>query len=327
MAPISGNRTALVSAPVTGVSSVVAAAGLVKEYGAFRAVDGIDFAIRPGECFGFLGPNGAGKTTTMRMIQCVSPRTGGDLAVLGMDPRTHARAIKARLGVVPQEDNLDPDLSVLKNLLVYARYFDLPAAIARPRALEVLELFQLLDRRDARPDTLSGGLKRRLVIARALINQPDLLILDEPTTGLDPQARRLVWQKLRQLRAGGVTMILTTHYMEEAKELCDRLVVMDRGRIAGEGTPETLVADIAGNAVLQVRTTPEAAPAVAARFRAPGIDPELSGDTVYFYSRDEHALRAIVTALEGTPAAETTLRSATLEDVFLRLTGHGLEED
>jgi len=303
--------------------SVVTARDLVKEYGPFRAVDGIEFDIEAGECFGFLGPNGAGKTTTMRMVQCVSPVTSGTLTVLGMDARRHARQIKARLGVVPQENNLDPDLKVRQNLLVYARYFDLPRKVAEQRADEALELFQLLDRGDSGVEPLSGGMKRRLVIARALINQPDLLILDKPTTGLDPQARRLVWQKLRQLRSRGVTMILTTHYMEEAAELCERLVVMDRGKIVGRGAPGELVASVVGKTVLQVRA--QDASALPSRFGGPGITSESVEDMVYFYSGDEEELKRVAASIDG-GASEITIRGATLEDVFLRLTGHNLQE-
>jgi len=305
-------------------SPIVTARNLVKVFGAFRAVDGIEFEIQRGECFGFLGPNGAGKTTTMRMVQCVSPITSGTLSVLGMDTRTEARRIKARLGVLPQENNLDPDLKVRQNLLVYARYFDLPRRLAEARADEALELFQLLDRSESSVEVLSGGMKRRLVIARALINQPDLLILDEPTTGLDPQARRLVWQKLRQLRSRGVTMILTTHYMEEAAELCDRLVVMDRGRIAGRGAPGDLVSSVVGRTVLQVRTEQDRVAEIL-RFAAPAIATETVEDVVYLYSADDDLLRRIASSTDGL-ALETTIRAATLEDVFLRLTGHSLRE-
>ncbi|MBI4499190.1 MAG: ABC transporter ATP-binding protein [Chloroflexi bacterium] len=306
-------------------AGVVVAQGLVKTYGTFRAVDGIAFAIEHGECFGFLGPNGAGKTSTMRMIQCVSPVSAGSLTVLGSDVRTHARQIKARLGVVPQDNNLDPDLSVRKNLLTYARYFELPGAVARQRVEEALDLFQLLDRQHSRIDDLSGGMKRRLVIARALLNQPDLLILDEPTTGLDPQARRLVWQKLRALRARGMTMILTTHYMEEAAELCDRLVIMDRGRIVAQGTPQALVAAAVGRSVLQLRADAAGAAAVARRLAGEGVACERVEDMVYCYSQDDDLLRRVAAALDG-QVAERTIRLATLEDVFLRLTGHALQE-
>ncbi|MDZ4278390.1 MAG: ABC transporter ATP-binding protein, partial [Dehalococcoidia bacterium] len=208
------------------MSEIIRARSLTKRFGDLVAVDGIDFAVREGECFGLLGPNGAGKTSTIRMITCVSPVTAGELLVDGMDVRNDGRRIKGILGVVPQEENLDPDLTVWQNLAVFARYFDIPIPVARERAQEVLELFQLMERKNEIVDNLSGGMKRRLIIARALINQPKILILDEPTTGLDPQARHLVWQKLRLLRSQGITMLLTTHYMEEAAHLCDRLVVM-----------------------------------------------------------------------------------------------------
>ena len=218
--------------------------GLTKHYGDFVAVDGIDFEVVRGECFGFLGPNGAGKTTTIRMICCVSPVTGGVLNVLGMPAGVEARAIKARLGVVPQDDNLDTDLTVIENLLAYARYFDIRRDEALRRADEVLETMALTDKRGEKIDNLSGGLKRRLVVARALISRPELLILDEPTTGLDPQARQLFWQRLRHLKRQGMTMLLTTHYMEEAAQLCDRVLIMDQSRIIARGTPAELIASM-----------------------------------------------------------------------------------
>src|SRR4051812_49811844 len=214
---------------------MVEARALTKRFGAFVAVDGIDFAIHPGEAFGFLGPNGAGKTSTMRMIGCVSPRTEGELDVLGLDPIHDGPSIRARLGVVPQEDNLDTELTVWDNLMIYGRYFDLPRGEIRRRAEELLEFVQLTDRRDSRVDPLSGGMKRRLTIARALINQPEVLLLAEPTTGLDPQARHMLWERLYRLKQQGTTLVLTTHYMDEAEQLCDRLVIMDGGKIVAEG--------------------------------------------------------------------------------------------
>ncbi|BDG59094.1 ABC transporter ATP-binding protein [Caldinitratiruptor microaerophilus] len=232
-------------------SHAVRARGLVKRYGATLAVAGIDLAIRTGECYGFLGPNGAGKSTTMRMIYGRTPITAGELTVLGLDARSQMRRIKARIGVVPQEDNLDPDFTVLENLVIYGRYFGLSAAVARNRALELLEFVALAGRANQRVDQLSGGMKRRLVIARALIARPELVILDEPTTGLDPQARHLLWDKLRELRAQGVTLLLTTHYMEEATQLCDRVAIIDHGRILAEGRPEDLVAAHPGAANLE----------------------------------------------------------------------------
>jgi lipooligosaccharide transport system ATP-binding protein len=221
--------------------AIVVARGLTKRYGDFEAVKGIDFDVRRQECFGFLGPNGAGKTTTMRMIHCASPVTAGQLTVAGLDVMRCPRQVKALLGVVSQNDNLDPDLTVRQNLVVYARYFDIPRRTALRRADELLALFQLADRAEAQVSDLSGGMKRRLVIARGLLNEPQVLMLDEPTTGLDPQARRLVWQKVSYLKERGTTLLLTTHYMEEATQLCDRLVIMDRGRILAEGSPAALV--------------------------------------------------------------------------------------
>ncbi|MBI1910034.1 MAG: ABC transporter ATP-binding protein [Deltaproteobacteria bacterium] len=221
--------------------SIISARQIVKNFGGLAAVDRVDFEIRSGVCFGFLGPNGAGKTTLMRMIDAASPRSGGDLLVFGEDPEKKAREIKKRIGVVPQEDSLDPDLTVIQNLLMYGRYFDLSSRLSQKRAGELLQFFQLEEKRKAPIDKLSGGMKRRLLIARALINEPELLILDEPTTGLDPQARHAIWDKLRELKGQGVTLILTTHYMEEASELCDRLVIMDHGKIIQEGSPSALI--------------------------------------------------------------------------------------
>src|SRR5688572_8182252 len=229
--------------PMTTSESLVHARGLTKRYAnGFTAVDGVDFDVRPGKAFGFLGPNGAGKTSTMRMIACSSPVTEGTLSVIGMDPRTQAREIKSKLGVVPQTDNLDAELTVRENLEMYARYFDITREVARQRTDELLEFVQLAERAEDQVDPLSGGMKRRLTIARALINEPDLIILDEPTTGLDPQARHLLWERLYRLKQRGATLIITTHYMDEAEQLCDRLVVMDKARIVAEGSPRDLIA-------------------------------------------------------------------------------------
>src|SRR3972149_3526481 len=235
------------------MSEIIRARDIVKRYGTFTAVDGISFSVQAGECFGFLGPNGAGKTTIIRMINCVSPLTAGHLTVDGMDVRREPRRIKSILGVVPQDDNLDPDLTVRQNLRAYARYFDLPRAVAATRIDESLDLMQLTEKQNDRSDSLSGGLKRRLTIARGLINAPTILVLDEPTTGLDPQARHLVWQKLRYLRSQGVTMLLTSHYMDEAAHLCDRIVVIHQGRIMAEGRPPELVERFAGREVVEVQ--------------------------------------------------------------------------
>ena len=301
---------------------MVQAQGLQKRYGSLTAVAGVDFTIQRGECFGLLGPNGAGKTSIMRMIACISPVTAGELRVAGLDVRHDGRRIKSLIGVVPQEENLDSDLTVLQNLLNYSRYFDLPARLARERALEALELFQLQDRADSRIDTLSGGMKRRLIIARALLHDPTLLVLDEPTTGLDPQARRLVWQKLHYLRAQGTTLILSTHYMEEAQHLCDRLVIMDRGSILAEGTPLELTRRHAGRQVLEIRPALERWEQVLARLRSLGAQPEEAGEAIYVYDQDGHNLEQELGSEEG----EVYARPANLEDVFLRLTGRGLRE-
>lgn len=300
----------------------VEAHGLTKHYGSFRAVDGITFAVNDGECFGMLGPNGAGKSTTIKMISCVSPLTAGDLRVAGYDVRTHAREIKRILGIVPQEDNLDPDLPVRKNLQVYARYYGLSKQEANDTIEESLALFQLLDKANAKVDDLSGGMKRRLVIARALVHSPRILVLDEPTTGLDPQARHLVWQKLRLLKARGVTMLLTTHYMDEAAHLCDRLVIMHRGKILTEGNPHALIAEHAGDRVLELRMTPEErAPLLAELGGIPGVAVEEVEDIVYIFGATD-AARRIAEAV-GDPT-RAFLRPGNLEDVFLRLTGRGL---
>ena len=234
-------------------NGVIEAAGLVKTFGQFVAVDGIDFVVAPGEAFGFLGPNGAGKTSTMRMIGCVSPPTAGDLNLFGLEPRRDGRAIRARLGVVPQMDQLDNELTVIENLIIYARYFDIGRREARSRAADLLDFVQLAERADAKVEPLSGGQKRRVSIARSLINDPEVLILDEPTTGLDPQARHVLWDRLYQLKEQGRTLVLTTHYMDEAEQLCDRLVVMDGGRIVAEGSPQSLIASYATREVLELR--------------------------------------------------------------------------
>jgi lipooligosaccharide transport system ATP-binding protein len=307
------------------MSEIICGRQLVKRFGALVAVNGIDFGVREGECFGFLGPNGAGKTSTIRMITCVSPPTAGELSVDGMDVRRDRRRIKAVLGVVPQDDNLDPDLSVGQNLAVYARYFDIPRREARRRTEEALDLFQLLERRDAVVQALSSGMRRRLLIARALINEPRILILDEPTTGLDPQARHLVWQKLRYLKGQGVTMLLTTHYMEEAAHLCDRLVIMHEGRILVEGTPADLVARHVGERVVELHLPAEERRRALQRLSdRDGLSLEDVEDVLYVFGLQEDRERVLA---EISPSGEGVLiRQATLEDVFLRLTGRGLRE-
>lgn len=305
------------------MSTVVFAENLVKRYRELSAVNGINFSVNPQECFGFLGPNGAGKTSTMRMIYGFSPVTSGRLMVLGKDVMKEMREIKTRLGVVPQEDNLDPDLKVLQNLIVYARYFDIPKSISWARAKESLELFQLWERREAAIRELSGGMKRRLMIARALINQPQLLVLDEPTTGLDPQARHLVWQKLRLLKSQGVTMLITTHYMEEAAQLCDRLVLMDKGKIIAEGTPAELIEKHVGRDVLELRLRDGAKTLVKEQLAQLSASSEEAGDTLYVYTDDGRRLHS---QLKLSSVDRVLLRTATLEDVFLKLAGHALQE-
>ncbi|MDP2937589.1 MAG: ABC transporter ATP-binding protein [Dehalococcoidia bacterium] len=301
--------------------SIIRARGLTKRFGDLVAVAGIDFDIQEGECFGFLGPNGAGKTSTIRMIYGASPVTAGEVWVNGKDVRRCPREIKAAVGVVPQENNLDPDLSVIQNLLVYARYFSIPGAIARDRAREVLELLQLWDRRDSHTESLSSGMKRRLVIARGLINQPKVLILDEPTTGLDPQARHMVWQKLRQLKAQGVTLILTTHYMEEASHLCDRLAILDKGSVLVTGTPSEVISQYVGEEVLELAPRPEGREAIVSWLEQHGLETELVEDMIYVFGRDSSGLPQPPGVFD-----KVVRRRATLEDVFLRLTGRALRE-
>ncbi len=303
-------------------SALIEARGLVKHFGDFVAVDGVSFDIRPGECFGVLGPNGAGKTTTIRMITATSPITSGALSVAGLDVAQSPRDVKAVLGVVPQNDNLDPDLLVRQNLEVYARYFGLGREQVRQRIDEALALFQLDDRAKSNVDDLSGGMQRRLTIARALVNNPQVLILDEPTTGLDPQARHLVWQQLRLLKSRGVTMLLTTHYMEEATHLCDRLVIMHRGKILIEGRPHDLIAEVAGPQVLELRLPPQERDAVLAEFpQNDGVSVEHVEDLTYVFGGG--AAAAMVAERTGDPH-RAHLRPGNMEDVFLLLTGRGL---
>nr|WP_281412265.1 ABC transporter ATP-binding protein [Miltoncostaea marina] len=285
----------------------------------------MDLDVRHGECFGFLGPNGAGKTTTMRMLACLAPRDAGELRVLGLDPAREPRALKALLGVVAQDTTLDLELSVRRNLLVYARYFDIPRAEAARRADELLALMSLSDRAGDAVERLSGGMRRRLQIARALINRPRMVLLDEPTTGLDPQARHSVWERLRLLRAAGATLVLTTHYMDEAAQLCDRLVIMDHGRIVRAGTPAELVAAEVGREVLELRVAPPEAPAVLERLGDGMRGHELDGDLLLVFGDDAEDL---VGRLRGHDASVTlqAVRPAGLEDVFLRITGRRLRD-
>jgi lipooligosaccharide transport system ATP-binding protein len=308
------------------VTPLVEARTLTKRFEGFVAVDGIDFSIAPGESFGFLGPNGAGKTSTMRMVGCVSPRSGGELRVLGMDPAVDGPRIRARLGVVPQEDNLDTELTVWDNLMIYGRYFDLPRNVIRERAAELLDFVQLTDRRESKVDPLSGGMKRRLTIARALINQPEVLLLDEPTTGLDPQARHLLWERLYQLKRAGVTLVLTTHYMDEAEQLCDRLVIMDAAHIVAEGSPRELIERYVTREVVEVRVDLSTDTAAAAKKLAPlGERTEPLADRVLVYTHDGDATANAVSN-DGFGAASVLVRRASLEDVFLILTGRSLED-
>jgi lipooligosaccharide transport system ATP-binding protein len=302
---------------------MVEAHGLVKRFGDFVAVDGVDFSISPGESFGFLGPNGAGKTSTMRMISCISPITAGSLRVLGMDPSSDGPRIRSRMGLVPQEDSLDLELTVLDNLMIYGRYFDMPKKVIRERAEQLLEFAQLTDRANDRVDPLSGGMKRRLTIARALISDPDLLILDEPTTGLDPQARHLLWDRLYRLKQDGVTLIITTHYMDEAEQLCDRLVVMDKGRFAAEGTPRQLIDAFSTKEVVELRFAPGEHEAIAPGLAALAERQEVLPDRILLYTDDGDAALAEVARM-GHVARSTLVRRSTLEDVFLRLTGRSL---
>jgi len=302
---------------------LVLARNLRKTFASFTAVDGIDFDVRAGEAFGFLGPNGAGKTSTMKMIACASPVTAGDLRVFGMDPRTEASAIKARLGVVPQADNLDLELTVRENLLMYARYFDIPSRTARQRAEELLAFVQLTERGDSQVEPLSGGMKRRLTIARALVNEPDLILLDEPTTGLDPQARHLIWERLYRLKKDGATLLLTTHYMDEAEQLCDRLIVMDKGRIVAEGSPRDLIDRYVTREVLELRLSDEASQSLTERLGALAKHVEILPERLQLHADDGEQVLEQIHAL-GVPVERALVRRATLEDVFLRLTGRTL---
>jgi lipooligosaccharide transport system ATP-binding protein len=305
---------------------LIHARGLTKRFGDFTAVDGIDFELRRGEAFGFLGPNGAGKSSTMRMIGCVSPPSGGELTILGLDPVTDGPAIRAKLGVVPQEDTLDVELTVRENLLIYGRYFGLPRAVIAERTARLLEFVQLAERASDQVDPLSGGMKRRLTIARSLINEPEILLLDEPTTGLDPQARHVVWDRLFRLKQQGVTLVLTTHYMDEAEQLCDRLVVMDGGKIAAEGSPRQLIETYSSPEVLELRFRPfehdQAAEKVA---DAPADRIEVLADRILLYVGNGDAALAAVRGL-GLEPLTSLVRRSTLEDVFLRLTGRRLED-
>ncbi|MBP2146757.1 lipooligosaccharide transport system ATP-binding protein [Methanofollis sp. W23] len=299
---------------------VIRAENLVKRFGDVVAVKGVTFSVAEGEAFGFLGPNGAGKTTTMRMVQCVSPRSGGHLEVLRMDPATHAREIKALLGVVPQEDNLDPELTGYENLRTYARYFGIAKDVAEERIARLLAFVEMEKKQDVIIEHLSGGMKRRLVLARALVNDPRILVLDEPTTGLDPQARHLIWEQLQGLQAEGRTIVLTTHYMEEAERLCDRLVIMDHGGVLVEGSPTDLIDRTIGRQILEA----EAVPAVLSCLDRHGARYDLVGGSVLVPTDDPTQMTAAL--LQECGSIKLATRPTTLEDVFLKLTGRRLRE-
>ena len=306
---------------------LIEARGLTKTFGDFTAVDGIDVAVPRGEAFGFLGPNGAGKSSTMRMIACVAPITSGSLRILGMDPVSQGPQIRARLGVVPQQDTLDLELTVRENLYIYGRYFGMSRAALRPKIDDLLDFAQLTERADAKVEPLSGGMKRRLTIARSLINDPDILLLDEPTTGLDPQARHVLWDRLYRLKQQGVTLVLTTHYMDEAEQLCDRLVVMDGGRIVAEGSPQQLIAEHSTREVAELRFAPgenaAAAEQISTLLDSASERAEVLPDRVLLYVADGE--RMLARAHErGLAPISSLVRRSSLEDVFLRLTGRSL---
>jgi lipooligosaccharide transport system ATP-binding protein len=302
---------------------LVSAKDLRKNYGSLTAVDGISFEIREGECFGFLGPNGAGKTTTVKMIHCVSPVTSGTLLVNGQPAHIDNRAMKKMTGIIPQEITLDPDLTVSENLVIFARFFDIPKREARKRIEDLLQFVELEAKRNNKISELSTGMKRRLMVARALLNHPKLIVADEPTTGLDPQARHLIWQRLRQLKSQGVTLILTTQYMEEAQQLCDRIVVMHQGKILKEGVPSTLVAEEIGREVVEIRVSKEEDERIIGHLDSFSCGHERVGDTLFFYCRDGHDLMKKLIELD---LHNYLTRPATLEDVFLKLTGRSLIE-
>jgi lipooligosaccharide transport system ATP-binding protein len=305
------------------MNTAIVANDLTKKYGDFTAVDGISFEIQEGECFGFLGPNGAGKTTTIRMIHCVSPITSGTVTVMGKASNIDNREIKLATGVIPQEINLDPDLTVYENLMIFAKFFDIPRAETKKRVTELLNFVELENKRNNKIDELSTGMKRRLLVARALLNKPKLIIADEPTTGLDPQARHLIWERLRLLKSLGTTLLLTTQYMEEAEQLCDRLVIMYQGRILKQGSPKKLVSDEIGNEVVEIRIAKEEDEKLITQMADLSCGHERVGDTLYFYCRDGHEMMKKVVDFN---LPNVLNRPATLEDVFLKLTGRSLIE-
>lgn len=303
--------------------SMISARGLCKVFGDFTAVDGIDFEVKRGEAFGILGPNGAGKSTTMRMIASTSLRSGGDLKILGKDPNSHGPEIRAHLGVVPQQDNLDRELKVWENLYIYGRYFGLSRKYMKTKIEELIDFAQLEEKRNSKTEELSGGMKRRLTIARALVNDPDILMLDEPTTGLDPQARHVLWDRLFRLKEHGVTLVITTHYMDEAEQLCDRLVVMDKGKIMAEGSPAELIKKYSSKEVLEVRFGSSQNDAAAKKISGMGDRTEILPDRILIYAENgEEVLEKIVKL--GLSPLTSLVRRSSLEDVFLRLTGRTL---
>lgn len=307
---------------MTGSEVLIKAENLTKKYDDYIAVDNIDFQVYKGECCGFLGPNGAGKTTTIKMIQCVLPLASGKLSVAGMSVSESPREIKKMIGVAPQEDNLDPDFTALTNLLVYARYFDIPKPEALKRSDELFRFFQLEEKRNVIIEELSTGMKRRLILARALINEPQILLLDEPTTGLDPQARHLIWDKIRSLRKRGVTIILTTHYMDEAAELCDRTLIMDDGKIIEQGKPSDLIKKHIGEEVLEVDYDEKVMKTLQDEF--PEARLEVLSDRIRVFTNQPHGV--VEAFLRAFPSKGATIRNANLEDVFLKLTGRQLKE-
>ena len=311
--------------PTTASPALITARGLTKRFGEFVAVDSVDFDVDAGESFGFLGPNGAGKTSTMRMIGCVSPISDGTLRVMGMDPAVDGPTIRSRLGVVPQQDALDAELTVRENLVIYGRYFGLDRAVVSRRADELLEFAQLTERANDQVEPLSGGMKRRLTIARSLINEPTVLLLDEPTTGLDPQARHLLWDRLYRLKQRGVTLVLTTHYMDEAEQLCDRLVVMDKARIVAEGSPRELIERYSTREVTELRFAPGVAETFDGQLEGIAERVENLPDRVLLYADDGEAA-AVAVHDRGLEPESVLVRRSSLEDVFLRLTGRSLIE-
>ncbi len=305
------------------MNTIITANNLFKKYGDLTAVDGISFEIQEGECFGFLGPNGAGKTSTIKMIHCVSPVTAGTLMVDGLPAHINNRVLKKKTGVIPQEITLDIDLTARENLMVFSRFFDIPRRVARERVAELLKFVELEAKRDSKINELSTGMKRRLLIARALLNEPRIIIADEPTTGLDPQARHLIWQRLRQLKRQGATLILTTQYMEEAQQLCDRIVIMHQGKILKEGAPSRLIEEEIGREVAEIRIAADQDEALIAQLGQFACGHERAGDTLFFYCRDGQSLWRKLNELD---LPNTVHRPATLEDVFLKLTGRSLIE-